>query len=139
MDEIFGGSGVGSAPPGTIMSTPLFPCQTPPSLSADQPRGMDDQEPGPSTRHKTRRPTAQKKGSRLSFLDTYESHAERRTTALESLVRPELARWRRLKERRRKRGFEKKMLTCMSQIVSQLKDISKQQQNIISFLEKSNK
>ncbi len=138
MDDIFGGSGVGTAPPGTVTATPLFPSQTslssedqPPTQSAPaEDHGVQPQEPRPPARHRARPPQR-----RLpSFQETYESHAERRTTALESLVRPELARWRRLKERRR-RSFEKKMVTCMGQIVSQLKEIGKQQEKIISLLE----
>jgi len=48
----------------------------------------------------------------------YEAHSERRTAA--SLVRPDWERRRRLKERRR-RMFEKKSLTCLGEILEQLK------------------
>lgn len=54
------------------------------------------------------------------FLDTSEEHVERRTAVLESLVRPDLERWRRLKKRRR-RPFEKKMVTSLGTNVEKLK------------------
>ena len=64
MDEIFGGSGVGSAPPGTIISTPLFPSQNPSPLLPSQtpsevsfihPSDNEDHQPGPSTVNPTNR------------------------------------------------------------------------------------
>ncbi len=53
MDEIFGGSGVGSAPLGTIVSIPLFPSQAPSetalirSSTVEEP--CEDQQPVSST------------------------------------------------------------------------------------------
>lgn len=137
MDEIFGSSGVGSAPPGTIISTPRFPSQTPQPSSMEH-VDTDDQQPGPSTRPgptHTKQATGQKKGKSRPLIEgTYQAHAERRTAALKSLVRPELARLRRLKERR---SFEKKMITCMGGILAQLKELGKQQQEIIALLKET--
>ncbi|KAL7387809.1 hypothetical protein ABVT39_001678 [Epinephelus coioides] len=93
MDEIFSGSGVGSAPPGTITSTPLFPSHTSSELSRSTlERDTDDQQPGPSTATQTTHPSAKKRvKTKTSFQDTcYESHAERRTAALESLLPPNI-------------------------------------------------
>lgn len=136
MDEIFGGSGVGSASPGTIISTPLFPSQNPSPLQTPSEvihqSDNEDPQPGPSTAI----PTTKRSTHKSTFHDTYRSHAERRTAALESLVRPEITRWRRLKEKRR-RTHEKKMVTCMGQVLTQLKEIGKQQKEIIGLLKES--
>lgn len=59
-------------------------------------------------------------------------HAERRTAVLESLVRPDLKRWRQLKERCR-RSFEKKMLTSLGTIVEEVKKIGRQQEQKIQY------
>ncbi|KAK5899941.1 hypothetical protein CesoFtcFv8_009364 [Champsocephalus esox] len=72
--------------------------------------------------------------SHPSFYDLYEAHSERRTSALETLVRQEQERRRRLKERNRRR-FEAKMLTAMGEVVSQLKSIGSQQERIIELLQ----
>ncbi|XP_062864537.1 uncharacterized protein LOC134326320 [Trichomycterus rosablanca] len=146
MEDLFGTSGVGSAPPGTLYSTSLFPDKTssnlPLSTEREQPcpshaqpnSPVSEEQPGPSASTENRATSRRRSTSQPSFYETYEAHAERRTVALESLVRPDLERWRRLKERRR-RGFEKKMLTYLGQIVEQLKDISRQQETIVKLLE----
>ncbi|KAK9977201.1 hypothetical protein ABG768_019022 [Culter alburnus] len=111
MDELFGSSESGTAPPGTIQSTLGLEDTSSerPTISQDQPAGVVmDAQPGTSTI------------TTSQFLDAFEAHAERRTAVLESLVRPDLERWRRLKERRR-RSFERKMLTSLGTIVEELK------------------
>nr|XP_023664694.1 uncharacterized protein LOC111842384 [Paramormyrops kingsleyae] len=125
MDEIFGQSGAGSVTEGTITSTPL---------STPQPSAP---EPGPDvfTMKATdgvlgRRPASQAG----SFFESYEAHAERRSAVLESLVRPDLERFRRLKERRR-RSFEKKVVTSLGQISKNLQEIAKGQQEIVKLLQ----
>lgn len=55
MDKIFGGSGVGSAPPGTFVCTPLFPSRTQSSTAEQQ--HTEDQQAGPSTSSQTTRDT----------------------------------------------------------------------------------
>lgn len=52
---------------------------------------------------------------------------------MESLVRPDLERRRRLKEKRR-REFEKKTLSCLGEITEQLKKINKYQEMLIDLL-----
>lgn len=138
MEDLFGKSGVGSAPSGTICSTPLFnttSSQTKSSIAqatGSQEQPLPEEQPGPSTAmpskemHRRRQTTS-------TFCEVYEAHSERRTAALESLVRPDLERRRRLKERRR-RMFEKKSLTCLGEIIEQLKKISKSQEMIIDLL-----
>lgn len=138
MEDLFGKSGVGSAPSGTICSTPLFnttSSQTKSSIAqatGSQEQPLPEEQPGPSTAmpskemHRRRQTTS-------TFCEVYEAHSERRTAALESLVRPDLERRRRLKERRR-RMFEKKSLTCLGEITEQLKKISKSQEMIIDLL-----
>lgn len=138
MEDLFGKSGVGSAPSGTICSTPLFnttSSQTKSSIAqatGSQEQPLPEEQPGPSTAmpskemHRRRQTTS-------TFCEVYEAHSERRTAALESLVRPDLERRRRLKERRR-RMFEKKYLTCLGEIIEQLKKISKSQEMIIDLL-----
>ena len=134
MDEIFGGFGAGSAPPGKTMSTPLFPGET---TTGEE--GITEKQPGPSTAvpSTARLATRQRGSTRPSFYDTYQAHTERRTAALESFARPELARFRWLKERRR-RTFEKKMPSCMSQILTQLKEMGKKQDQLIELLKNAN-
>lgn len=126
MDELFGGTAVGSAPPGTTVSTPLFPKETHPSTTQSS-LTQTEEQPGPSSAIQDRQASGSRRSKTLhrpSCLESYEAHAERRTTALESLVRPELANWRWLKEKRR-RGFEKQVITCMGQILNQLKELGK--------------
>ncbi|XP_049336327.1 uncharacterized protein LOC111196914 [Astyanax mexicanus] len=145
MDDLFGTSGVGSAPPGTLYSTPLFPentCQVPLSTEKEQscishtkPNSpVSEEQPGPSPSTENTTATRRRSTSQPSFHETYEAHAERRTAVLESLVRPDLEKWRRLKEKRR-RAFEKKMLMCLGQINEQLKELSRQQETIIKLFE----
>nr|XP_055062918.1 uncharacterized protein LOC129445960 [Misgurnus anguillicaudatus] len=123
MDELFGLSGIGTAPPGTIYSTPLFSEETSSNKSTTlqdqqpppvQDKPAEDEHPGTSAMQSTTNlPSRQRRQTQSSqFLESYEAHAERRTAVLETLVRPDLERWRRLKERRR-RSFERKMLTSM--------------------------
>lgn len=128
MDELFGSSGIGTAPPGTIYSTPLFgddSSKTNPTASSlhpqNQPAGAAvDEQPGTSAmRNPTNLTNMQRQTQSSQFLEAYEVHAER-TTVLESLVRPDFERWRRLKERRRC-SFERKLLTSMGTIVEELK------------------
>lgn len=57
------------------------------------------------------------------------------TAALESLMRLELAKWRRLKERRR--SFKKKMLTCLGQNSLPIKRYGKAA-TIVAVVEESN-
>ena len=83
MDDLFGSSGVGSAPEGTVRSTSLFPHQH---------EGSDSQE------QTTNRPSSRRQAS---LFNVYEDHAERRTSALEVLVRPDLERERRRERRQR--------------------------------------
>ena len=92
MDELFGSSGIGTAPPGTICSTPLCvedpPSQNrPPSISLPQAQAAGasvDEQPGTSAS------TSMSRRQRSSqFFEAYEAHAERRTAVLESLVRPD--------------------------------------------------
>lgn len=119
MDELFGSSGIGSAPASTICSTPLVLDEVcsqntathTPHSSEEQP-GMDD-IPGPSgTQNMVLNPSRRRRPvSQPSFYETFEAHAERRTAVLETLVQPDLQRWRRLKEKRR-RSFEKKKKKC---------------------------
>ncbi|XP_039537318.1 protein enabled-like isoform X2 [Pimephales promelas] len=138
MDELFGSSGIGTALPGTIHSTPLGLEETssksrPTSSSQDQPAGASiDEQSGTSTIPNTSR--QRRSQQPLQFLEAYEEHAERRTAVLESLVRPDLERWRRLKERRR-RSFEKKMLTSLGTIVEELKKMGKRQEQIMHLLQ----
>ncbi|KAI4822348.1 hypothetical protein KUCAC02_007900 [Chaenocephalus aceratus] len=168
MDNLFGRCGVGSAPPGTLVSTPLFPTASQPSTtlpcaSEAQPGPSmtlpttlpcaSEAQPGPSMTLPTTLPCASEaqpgpsmtlpttqprsirsRVSHPSFYDLYEAHSERRTSALETLVRPEQERRRRLKERNRRR-FETKMLTAMEEVVSQLKSIGSQQERIIELLQ----
>ncbi|KAI4800563.1 hypothetical protein KUCAC02_009628 [Chaenocephalus aceratus] len=164
MDNLFGRCGVGSAPPGTLASTPLFPTASQPSTtlpcaSEAQPGPSttlpcaSEAQPGPSMTLPTTLPCASEaqpgpsmtlpttqprsirsRVSHPSFYDLYEAHSERRTSALETLVRPEQERRRRLKERNRRR-FEAKMLTAMGEVVSQLKSIGSQQERIIELLQ----
>ncbi|KAI4798961.1 hypothetical protein KUCAC02_020366, partial [Chaenocephalus aceratus] len=92
-------------------------------------------QPGPSMTLPTTQPRSiRSRVSHPSFYDLYEAHSERRTSALETLVRPEQERRRRLKERNRRR-FEAKMLTAMGEVVSQLKSIGSQQERIIELLQ----
>ncbi len=106
MDEIFGQSGVGSATEGTVVSTPLFPTK-PPEPAVPPPTQQQQQQPPD-------RPTDRKSASQAAaFYETYEAHAERRTAVLESLVRPDPERFRRLKGRR---NLEKKVFASLSQI-----------------------
>lgn len=85
MDEIFG---VGSAPVGTVLSTPLLgPSSTPqsrPSTTLQQP---------PANAVCSKR----KKSGDLQ--ETHERHAEQRMAALEAMVYPKLQKRHRLKER----------------------------------------
>ncbi|XP_034067298.1 uncharacterized protein LOC117543254 isoform X1 [Gymnodraco acuticeps] len=168
MDNLFGRCGVGSAPPGTLVSTPLLPTASQPSTtlpcaSEAQPGPSmtlpttlpcaSEAQPGPSMTLPTTLPCASEgqpgpsmtlpttqprsirsRVSHPSFYDLYEAHSERRTSALETLVRPEQERRRRLKERNRRR-FEAKMLTAMGEVVSQLKSIGSQQERIIELLQ----
>jgi hypothetical protein len=143
MEDLFGKSGVGSAPSGTICSTPLFnttSSQTKSSIaqatgSQEQPlpevHSLPEEQPGPSTAMPSKEMHRRRQTS--TFCEVYEAHSERRTAALESLVRPDLERRRRLKERRR-RMFEKKSLTCLGEILEQLKKISKSQEMLIDLL-----
>ncbi|KAI4794321.1 hypothetical protein KUCAC02_032138, partial [Chaenocephalus aceratus] len=115
MDNLFGRCGVGSAPPGTPVSTPLFPTASQPSTtlpcaSEAQPGPSttlpcaSEAQPGPSMTLPTTQPRSiRSRVSHPSFYDLYEAHSERRTSALETLVRPEQERRRRLKERNRRR------------------------------------
>ncbi|XP_072570052.1 uncharacterized protein [Paramormyrops kingsleyae] len=126
MDEIFGRSGVGSAPESRISSTPL---------SAPQPSAP---EPDPAVLTK-KTATDWDMGSKpasqaASFFESYEAHAERRTAVLEALVRPDLERFRRLKERRR-RSFEKKVLTSLGQISKGLQEIAEGQAEMVKLLQ----
>ncbi|XP_034067299.1 uncharacterized protein LOC117543254 isoform X2 [Gymnodraco acuticeps] len=150
MDNLFGRCGVGSAPPGTLVSTPLLPTASQPSTtlpcaSEAQPGPSmtlpttlpcaSEGQPGPSMTLPTTQPRSiRSRVSHPSFYDLYEAHSERRTSALETLVRPEQERRRRLKERNRRR-FEAKMLTAMGEVVSQLKSIGSQQERIIELLQ----
>ena len=59
--------------------------------------------------------TRQRPATQESLLNTSTAHAERRTAALELLVSPDLERWRRLKERRRRR-FENKVLSKLAEM-----------------------
>ncbi|CAM4573013.1 unnamed protein product [Leuciscus chuanchicus] len=114
MDELFGLLGIGTAPAGTMHSTPLGLEETssksrPTTSLQDQSAGASmDEQPGTSTIQNTNLTSRQRRPQPSQFLEAYEEHAERRTAVLESLVRPDLERWRRLKERSR-RSFEKKM------------------------------
>ncbi len=140
MDELFGSSGIGTAPSGTICSTPLCledpPSQNrPPTISLPQAQAAGasvDEQPGTSA--STSLSSRQRPSQPSQFFETYEAHAERRTAVLESLVRPDLERWRQLKERRR-RSFEKKMLTSLGTIAEELKKIGRQQEQIIQLLQ----
>ncbi|XP_051996187.1 uncharacterized protein LOC127653532 isoform X1 [Xyrauchen texanus] len=141
MDELFGSSGIGTAPLGTIHSTPLgleeTSTQSMPTTSSlqDQPAGASmDEQPGTSTIPNTNVTSRQRRPQPLQFLEAYEEHAERRTAVLESLVRPDLERWWRLKERRR-RSFEKKMVTSLGTIVEELKKMGKRQEQIMHLLQ----
>ncbi|XP_034093041.1 uncharacterized protein LOC117560279 isoform X3 [Gymnodraco acuticeps] len=132
MDNLFGRCGVGSAPPGTLVSTPLFPTASQPPTTLPC---ASEGQPGPSMTLPTTQPRSiRSRVSHPSFYDLYEAHSERRTSALETLVRPEQERRRRLKERKRRR-FEAKMLTAMGEVVSQLKCIGSQQERIIELLQ----
>ena len=138
MEDLFGKSGVGSAPSGTICSTPLFnttSSQTKSSIAqatGSQEQPLPEEQPGPSTAMPSKE-MHRRRQTASTFCEVYEAHSERRTAALESLVRPDLERRRRLKERRR-RMFEKKSLTCLGEIIEQLKKISKSQEMIIDLL-----
>jgi len=137
MEDLFGKSGVGSAPSGTICSTPLFnttSSQTKSSIaqatgSQEQPlpeaHSLSEKQPGPSTAmpskemHRRRQTStfcevyeAHSERRTAAFCEVYEAHSERRTAALESLVRPDWERRRRLKERRRSM-FEKNLLPAL--------------------------
>ncbi|KAK9969979.1 hypothetical protein ABG768_028120, partial [Culter alburnus] len=141
MDELYGSSGIGTAPPGTIQSTPLGLEDTSserPTISQDQPAGVVmDAQPGTSAMHNTTLSSRQRRSQPSQFLDAFEAHAERRTAVLESLVRPDLERWWRLKERRRQ-SFERKMLTSLGTIVEELKKMGKRQDQIIKLLQNPN-
>ncbi|XP_048878216.1 uncharacterized protein LOC125747263 [Brienomyrus brachyistius] len=126
MDEIFGQSGVGGVPEGTVTSTPLSTPQ--PSAPELDPAVLTKKT---ATDGATGRKPASQAGS---FFESYETHADRRTAVLESLVRPDLERFRRLKERRR-RSFEKKVLTSLGQISKSLQEIAKGRQEIVKLLQ----
>ncbi|XP_051981724.1 uncharacterized protein LOC127643165 [Xyrauchen texanus] len=141
MDELFGSSGIGTAPLGTIHSTPLgleeTSTQSMPTTSSlqDQPACASmDEQPGTSTIPNTNVTSRQRRPQPLQFLEAYEEHAERRTAVLESLVRPDLERWWRLKERRR-RSFEKNMVTSLGTIVEELQKMGKRQEQIMHLLQ----
>lgn len=81
-----------------------------PLPSAEQPAAVGtDEIPGPSGIQNMRlNPSGRKRpASQPSFYKTYEAHAERRTAVLESLVRPDLERWRRQKEADRSFTYSK--------------------------------
>ncbi|KAI9533954.1 hypothetical protein NQZ68_018322 [Dissostichus eleginoides] len=143
MDNLFGKCTVGSAPPGTVVSTPLFPTVSQTSQASTTLPCASEDQPGPSMTLPTTtdqttttqpRSIRSQRVSHPSFYDLYEAHSERRTSALETLVRPEQERQRRLKERNRRR-FEGKMLTAMGEVVSQLKSIGSQQERIMQLLQ----
>ncbi|KAL2080615.1 hypothetical protein ACEWY4_024408 [Coilia grayii] len=135
MDEIFGGSGVGTAPPGTVVATPLFAPAPAPAAPAPAPtaapaaRRPSAPPARPSTVRATRRPASQAS----DFLESFQHHAERRTAALESMVRPDLERWRRVKERRR-RAFERRLLGTLTNISTSLRQLVAGQEEIITLL-----
>jgi len=101
MDELFGSSGISTALPGTIHSTPLGVEETssksrPTISSQDQPvSASKDEQPGTSTIPNKNITSRQRRLQPLQFLEAKEEHAERRTAVLESLVRPDLERWQR--------------------------------------------
>lgn len=150
MDELFGSSGIGTAPPDTIYSTPLFcddSSKTNPTISNNPPTTLNnfqqpsrpegaavEEQPGTSAIQNPTTLTNRQRQTPSHFLEAYEAHAERRTAVLESLVRPDFERWQRLKERRR-RSFERKLLTSMGTVVEELKKISNQQEEIIHLLQ----
>ncbi|KAL6478143.1 hypothetical protein MHYP_G00139780 [Metynnis hypsauchen] len=68
---------------------------------------VSEEQPGPYASTENHATSRRRSTSQPSFYETYEARAERRTAALEPLVWPDLERWRRLKERRR-RECEKK-------------------------------
>ncbi|KAJ8266180.1 hypothetical protein GJAV_G00126870 [Gymnothorax javanicus] len=115
MDEIFGSRGVGSAPSRSVASSRLFSTAIP--------------EPAPAA-------ASEEPVMPATSLDASEAHGDVETAVLESLVSPDLERWRRLKEKRR-RTFEKKMLGRMGQISDVLKEITKQNEKIISLLQRN--
>ncbi|KAL2091534.1 hypothetical protein ACEWY4_013797 [Coilia grayii] len=124
MDDIFGGSGVGTAPPGTVVATPLFaPAPAPAARRPSAPPARL------STVRATRRPANQASG----FLESFQHHAERHTAALESMVRPDLERWRRVKERRR-RAFERRLLGTLTDISTSLRQLVAGQEEMITLL-----
>lgn len=93
-----------------------------------------EEQPGTSAIQNPTTLTNRQRQTPSHFLEAYEAHAERRTAVLESLVRPDFERWQRLKERRR-RSFERKLLTSMGTVVEELKKISNQQEEIIHLLQ----
>ncbi|KAI4829062.1 hypothetical protein KUCAC02_023125 [Chaenocephalus aceratus] len=126
--------------PGPSMTLPTtLPCASEgqPGPSMTLPTTLpcaSEAQPGPSMTLPTTQPRSiRSRVSHPSFYDLYEAHSERRTSALETLVRPEQERRRRLKERNRR--FEANMLTAMGEVVSQLKSIGSQQERIIELLQ----
>ncbi|KAL2096829.1 hypothetical protein ACEWY4_006036 [Coilia grayii] len=126
MDETFGDSGVGTAPPGTVVATPLFAPAPAPAPAARRPSAPPARL---STVWATRRPASQASG----FLESFQHHAERRTAVLESIVRPDLESWRRVKERRR-RAFERRLLGTLTDISTSLWQLVGGQEEIITLL-----
>jgi hypothetical protein len=100
--------------------------------TSSQEQPLPEEQPGPSTAMPSTE-IHRRRQTRSTFCEVFEAHSERRTAVLESLVRPDLERRRRLKEMRR-RVFEKKSLTCLGEIIEQLKKISKSQEMIIDLL-----
>lgn len=84
----------------TTSSQTTVPKSSIAQATSSQEQPLPEEQPGPSREIHRRRQT------RSTFGEVFEAHSERRTAALESLVRPDLERQRRLKERRR-RVFEK--------------------------------
>lgn len=142
MEDLFGCAGVGSVPEGMVVSSALHPGSQPEAIqpTSHTPVKMPAPAaqitaPAPTPSAVSASSTRPRPATQESLLNTYTAHAERRTAALESLVRPDLESWRRLKERRRRR-FENKVLSKLAEISETLKDIAETQKSTLDALKK---
>lgn len=131
MRDIFEGTEIGTTSgettTTTIDSNPLFLLSS--LSSTTQPSTSE-----PSTsRASISKPSTSVHRRRRTFAAAFEEHAERLSNVVESVVGQDLSNWGQQKEKRR-RNYEKKMLCCMNRILMNVKDISRQQKEIITLL-----
>ncbi|KAJ8417606.1 hypothetical protein AAFF_G00224490 [Aldrovandia affinis] len=133
-------------PPVTPSPAPRTPAPLPPPLPDWQGSPTDFASVAmPTTLRHDRSASTRRRRASLdatdTFLENYEGHALRRTTALESLAnkhmrRNLLAEKRRENRETRRENREEEMLACLRDMTSTLRHISEQQDRIISLLEK---